>query len=174
MLGHLSVHGIDNHAEEIVGGTREAHVADGCLRLALPILDVSEALEEYFLHLRTVFGISLRSERLSPASELHVVGIEIGVGEILTDVAQVSVEVLLLLREGNQRREAVVVSIGYVEFLEQYTFEDPYTFTFNGEAYQIYSVTGNEDKLTTRVPVSGNYELSGDNKDSFIITAHKV
>ena len=62
----------------------------------------------------------------------------------------------------------------YVEFLEQYTFEDPYTFTFNGEAYQIYSVTGNEDKLTTRVPVSGNYELSGDNKDSFIITAHKV
>ncbi|WP_297955543.1 M15 family metallopeptidase [uncultured Ruminococcus sp.] len=62
----------------------------------------------------------------------------------------------------------------YVEFLEQYTFDDPYTFSFNGEAYQIYSVTGDEDKLTTRVPVSGNYELSGDNKDSFIITAHKV
>ncbi|MCR5601089.1 MAG: D-alanyl-D-alanine carboxypeptidase family protein [Ruminococcus sp.] len=61
----------------------------------------------------------------------------------------------------------------YVDFLEQYTLEEPYSFSFNGIAYQIYSVTGSEDKLTTRVPVAGNYELSGDNKNSFIITALK-
>lgn len=62
----------------------------------------------------------------------------------------------------------------YVEFLEQYTFEEPYSFAFNGSSYQVYAVTGTEDTFTTRVPVSGNYEISGDNRDSFIITVHKV
>ena len=61
----------------------------------------------------------------------------------------------------------------YVDFLEQYGFDDPYTFAFNGKGYQIYSVAGEGDKLITRVPLSGNYEFSGDNKDSFIITVHK-
>ncbi|SHM22833.1 D-alanyl-D-alanine carboxypeptidase family protein [Ruminococcus flavefaciens] len=57
----------------------------------------------------------------------------------------------------------------YVDYLEQYTFEEPYSFTFNSESYQIYSVSGNDDRLETRVPISGNYELSGDNRNSFII-----
>jgi D-alanyl-D-alanine carboxypeptidase len=57
----------------------------------------------------------------------------------------------------------------YVDYLEQYTFDEPYSFTFNDESYQIYSVSGNDDKLETRVPISGNYELSGDNRNSFII-----
>lgn len=61
----------------------------------------------------------------------------------------------------------------YVDFLEQYSFDDPYTFAFNGNGYQIYSVTGAGDKLVTRVPISGNYEISGDNNDGFIITVHK-
>ena len=61
----------------------------------------------------------------------------------------------------------------YVDFLKQYSFDDPYTFAFNGNGYQVYSATGEGEKLVTRVPISGSYELSGDNKDSFIITIHK-
>ena len=61
----------------------------------------------------------------------------------------------------------------YVDFLKQYSFDDPYTFAFNGNGYQIYSVTGEGDGLVTRVPISGSYELSGDNKDSIIITVRK-
>ncbi len=61
----------------------------------------------------------------------------------------------------------------YVDFLEQYTFEEPYSFSFNNTAYQIYTVSGNEDKIVTRTPISGNYEISGDNRKSFIITALK-
>ena len=61
----------------------------------------------------------------------------------------------------------------YVDFLEQYSFDDPYTFAFNGNGYQIYSVAGDGEKLVTRVPISGSYEISGDNKDGFIITVHK-
>lgn len=61
----------------------------------------------------------------------------------------------------------------YVDFLEQYSFDDPYTFAFNGNGYQIYSVAGEEDKLVARVPLSGNYEFSGDNRGAFIITVHK-
>ena len=37
----------------------------------------------------------------------------------------------------------------------------------------IRSVTGNDEKYKTRVPISGNYEITGDNKDAFIITALK-
>lgn len=61
----------------------------------------------------------------------------------------------------------------YVDFLEQYTLEEPYSFSFNNTAYQIYTVSGNEDKIVTRTPISGNYEISGDNRKSFIITALK-
>lgn len=61
----------------------------------------------------------------------------------------------------------------YVDFLEQYTFEEPYTFSFNDNSYQIYSVSDSGDRIVTRVPVSGNYELTGDNRHSFIITTHK-
>lgn len=61
----------------------------------------------------------------------------------------------------------------YVDLLRQYSFEEPYTFTFNDERYQIYSVSGSEDTLGTRVPISGKYEISGDNRESFIITSQK-
>lgn len=61
----------------------------------------------------------------------------------------------------------------YVDFLEQYTLEEPYSFSFNNTAYQIYTVSGNEDKIVIRTPISGNYEISGDNRKSFIITALK-
>lgn len=61
----------------------------------------------------------------------------------------------------------------YVDFLEQYTLEEPYSFSFNNTAYQIYTVSGNEDKIITCTPISGNYEISGDNRKSFIITALK-
>lgn len=61
----------------------------------------------------------------------------------------------------------------YVDFLEQYTFDEPYSFTFNENSYQIYSVSGDGDTLDTRVPISGKYEISGDNRNSFIITSGK-
>lgn len=61
----------------------------------------------------------------------------------------------------------------YVDFLEQYTLDQPYSFSFNNTAYQIYTVSSNEDKIVTRTPSYGNYEISGDNKSSFIITALK-
>lgn len=61
----------------------------------------------------------------------------------------------------------------YVDFLKNYTFDEPYSLTFNGKSYQIYSVTENEGVYKTRIPVSGNYEITGDNKDTFFITALK-
>lgn len=62
----------------------------------------------------------------------------------------------------------------YVEFLRQYTFEEPYDLTFNDKKYQIYSVTKDDEKFKTRVPISGNYEITGDNKEAFFITALKT
>lgn len=61
----------------------------------------------------------------------------------------------------------------YVALLGNYSFEEPYSFVFNGADYQIYSAKDGGAGLTTRIPISGNYELSGDNRDTFIITALK-
>ena len=62
----------------------------------------------------------------------------------------------------------------YIEFLEQYTFEEPYSFSFNNIAYQIYTVPCSGDTITINVPSSGDYEISGDNRNSFIVTALKI
>ena len=61
----------------------------------------------------------------------------------------------------------------YVDFLEKYTFESPYSFSFNDAAYQIYTVSGDNGAFKTYVPNVGDYEISGDNNNSFIITALK-
>ncbi len=58
----------------------------------------------------------------------------------------------------------------YVDFLEKYTIESPYSFSFNDAAYQIYTVSGNNGTFNAYVPIAGNYGISGDNNNSFIIT----
>jgi len=55
----------------------------------------------------------------------------------------------------------------YIDFLKEYSFEEPYEFTHNGTDYIIYFTTDTEIKL----PLYCEYEISGNNVDGFIITA---
>ncbi|MDE5582500.1 MAG: D-alanyl-D-alanine carboxypeptidase family protein [Ruminococcus sp.] len=61
----------------------------------------------------------------------------------------------------------------YIEFLSNYTFENPYAYNLDNTVYNIYSVKSTGETTSARVPVSSNYIVSGDNIDRFIITAYK-
>lgn len=58
----------------------------------------------------------------------------------------------------------------YVEFLKAYTVDSPYTHKMNGNTYLIYTVKSEGETTTTKLPSNGNYEISGDNKDTYIIS----
>lgn len=58
----------------------------------------------------------------------------------------------------------------YVEFIKDYNIDSPYTYRFNGTYYIIYSAKATEDTTTIKVPANGEYELSGDNIDSYIVS----
>lgn len=61
----------------------------------------------------------------------------------------------------------------YLDFLKSYTFEAPYKHTYDGASYEIYYIASEADKTTVKLPVAGNYSVSGNNVDGFIITARK-
>ncbi len=61
----------------------------------------------------------------------------------------------------------------YVEYLKDYTLDEPCSFDFDGVTYEIYTVVSQGEVTAVRVPVSGNYTVSGDNSDRFIITTVK-
>jgi len=55
----------------------------------------------------------------------------------------------------------------YIDFIREYSFEEPFEFEHNGIEYLIYFTTDVEIKL----PLNSEYEISGNNIDGFIITA---
>ena len=61
----------------------------------------------------------------------------------------------------------------YLDFLKSYSFENAFTYNLNGVNYEIYSVASQGDSTPVRVPVSGDYTISGNNSDRYIITAVK-
>lgn len=61
----------------------------------------------------------------------------------------------------------------YLDFLKNYTFDNALAYNLNGVNYEIYSVASLGDSTPVRVPVSGNYTISGNNSDGYIITTIK-
>lgn len=62
----------------------------------------------------------------------------------------------------------------YLDFLKSYTFEEPYKYTYEGASYEIYYIASEADKTTVKLPIAGNYSVSGNNVDGFIVTAKKI
>ena len=62
----------------------------------------------------------------------------------------------------------------YLEFLNNYTFDHPLSYNLRGIMYNIYSVKCTGETTLVPVPKSGNYTISGNNTDSFIITSIKI
>ena len=61
----------------------------------------------------------------------------------------------------------------YLDFLKNYTFDNALAYNLNGVNYEIYSVVSQGDSTPVRVPVSGDYTISGNNSDRYIITTIK-
>ena len=61
----------------------------------------------------------------------------------------------------------------YLEFLKDYTFDKAFSYSLDGVEYEIYSVGSMGDSTLARVPISGNYTISGNNSDGYIITTIK-
>lgn len=61
----------------------------------------------------------------------------------------------------------------YIEWIKSYTFSAPYIFQCNGINYQIYYAASMGDITSVKVPDSGNYSISGNNTDGYIIASVK-
>ncbi len=61
----------------------------------------------------------------------------------------------------------------YVSLLKTYNVDMPLSYNLNGVQYEIYYTASMGDTTPVRVPVSGNYTISGDNQSGFIVTAVK-
>jgi len=54
----------------------------------------------------------------------------------------------------------------YIDFLREYTFEEPFEFEHEGKTYIIYFAAAGDVKL----PLNSEFEISGNNVDGFIVT----
>ena len=61
----------------------------------------------------------------------------------------------------------------YVEFLKNYTYGNALIYSFDDVKYEIYTSEAVGETASARVPISGNYSISGDNIDTYIITVEK-
>lgn len=61
----------------------------------------------------------------------------------------------------------------YVSLLKNYSVDMPLSYTLDGVQYEVYYTASMGDVTPVRVPVSGNYTVSGNNQDGFIVTAVK-
>lgn len=61
----------------------------------------------------------------------------------------------------------------YIEFLKGYSYENKLIYSFNDVEYEIYTSNAASEAASARVPVSGNYTISGDNIGTYIITVKK-
>lgn len=58
----------------------------------------------------------------------------------------------------------------YVDFLKDYSVDSPYTHTVGGIPYVVYSVKAEYETTPVKVPISGIYDWSGDNRGTYIIS----
>lgn len=61
----------------------------------------------------------------------------------------------------------------YVEFLKNYTYGNALIYSFDDVEYEIYTSEAVGETASARVPISGNYSISGDNIGTYIITVEK-
>ena len=61
----------------------------------------------------------------------------------------------------------------YAGWLKSYTIDAPLTYQLDGTNYEIYYTAYMGDATPVRIPVSGNYTISGNNIDGFVIAAVK-
>lgn len=61
----------------------------------------------------------------------------------------------------------------YIEFLKNYTYGNALIYSFNDVEYEVYTSEAVGETASTRVPISGNYTISGDNIGTYIITVEK-
>lgn len=61
----------------------------------------------------------------------------------------------------------------YIDFLKGYSYENKLIYSFNDVEYEIYTSDVAGEATSARVPVSGNYTISGDNIGTYIITVKK-
>lgn len=61
----------------------------------------------------------------------------------------------------------------YIDFLKGYSYENKLIYSFNDVEYEIYTSDAASEAVSARVPVSGNYTISGDNIGTYIITVKK-
>jgi len=61
----------------------------------------------------------------------------------------------------------------YIEFLKNYTYGNALIYSFNDVEYEIYTSEAAGETASARVPISGNYSISGDNIGTYIITVEK-
>lgn len=61
----------------------------------------------------------------------------------------------------------------YVRALKDFTCDAPYEYTVGENTYTVYYAPAESGSGKISVPISGNYEISGNNSDGFIITANK-
>lgn len=61
----------------------------------------------------------------------------------------------------------------YIDFIAGFTFDAPFAYDLDGTNYEIYTVVSTGDMTSARVPISGNFDISGTYRDSYIITTVK-
>lgn len=58
----------------------------------------------------------------------------------------------------------------YVEYLRNFTRENPCAITVGNDVYNVFYVPSNGDKTEISLPMRGNYDVSGNNSDGFIVS----
>lgn len=58
----------------------------------------------------------------------------------------------------------------YIDFLKDYKPDKPFTYKAGGFRYVIYTAEAAEGETSVKVPIGGNYDWSGDNRDTYIIS----
>ena len=83
-------------------------------------MNLIDTLTQDLLHLILVLDLCIRvGKRSCPISQLHIIGIEVGVGKIFADIADVGIVFLLLLSERDEGGEAIVVGILHAKHAEE-------------------------------------------------------
>ncbi|MCM1133134.1 MAG: D-alanyl-D-alanine carboxypeptidase family protein [Ruminococcus flavefaciens] len=58
----------------------------------------------------------------------------------------------------------------YIDFLSNYKVDTPYIHNFNGFDYVLYSIESAGEETAVKVPIGGNYDISGDNRGTYIVS----
>ncbi len=62
----------------------------------------------------------------------------------------------------------------YLDWIKTYTIDTaPLQYQLDGVQYEIYYTASMGDSTSVRIPVSGNYTISGNNSDGYVLTAVK-